>query len=109
MGENYDVPIGPLEWDFVPEFGEGKITCKLRQLTVEEVDGCINTSFSGTIMRSKMVLLGLLGLTGITAEGVPVETADQLLLAPQGLAPLYMEIWRAIQAGSTVTEEESKN
>ncbi len=107
--ENYNVEIGPLEWDFVPEFGEGKITCRLRQLTVEEVDSCINTSFSGTIMRSKMVLLGLLKIKGLTAGGVVIETADQLLLAAQGLAPLYMEIWRGIQAGSTVTEEESKN
>ena len=28
MGETYDVPIGPAEWDFVPEFGDGKIKVK---------------------------------------------------------------------------------
>ncbi len=107
MGENYDVPIGPLEWDLVPEYGEGKITAHLRQLTVEELDECVAPS--GRYDRCKMVSFGLTGLDGLSMGGVPVTNAEELFLAQRALHPLLIEIWLSLQKGSDVTEEESKN
>lgn len=109
MGEGYDVKLGDLEWDFVPVFGDGKITARLRQLTVEEYDGCINMTSAQTIDRPKMVSLGLLEIKGCSVNGKAIKTAEQLLMAPKALMPLFVETWLEIQQASEVTEEESKN
>ncbi len=107
MGEGYDVKLGELEWDFVPEYGDGKITARLRQLTVEEYDSCFN-SMEG-IDRPQMIGFGLLGLDGISVNGDAVIDAQGLLAAPKQLMVLFGEIWVELQKGSEVTEEESKN
>ena len=107
MGEGYDVKLGELEWDFVPEYGEGKITARLRQLTVEEYDSCLNPVRG--VDRPRMTRLALLNLDGISVNGDAVIDAQGLLAAPKPLMSLFMEIWIEIQKGSEVTEEESKN
>ena len=107
MGEGYDVKLGELEWDFVPEYGDGKITARLRQLTVEEYDSCLS-SVEG-IDRPRMVGLGLLSLDGISVNEDPVTDAQGLLAAPKLLMLLFGEIWVELQKGSEITEEESKN
>ena len=108
MGESYEVTIGPAEWEFVPTYGDGKITAKLHQLTVEEYDGCINI-FSGTIDRSKMITYGLLELLGLKVNGEAVKSAEGLLSAGNLLMPLFTELWIEINKGSEVTGEEVKN
>ncbi len=105
--ENYNVKIGPLEWDFVPEFGEGKIKARLRQLTVEELDECVE--LSGRYNRRKMVTFGLLSLEGVSVGGSPVTTGEELLLASKALHTLFIEIWLEVNKGSTVSEDEAKN
>ncbi len=107
MGEGYEVTLGPLEWDFIPRFGDGKITARLRQLTVLECDTCI-TSLGG-VDRPQMLRCGLIELTGCSAGGEKITTAKDLLAASRPLMPLYMELWLEIQKGSEVTEEEVKN
>ncbi len=109
MSEGYDVKLGDLEWDFVPEYGDGKITAHLRQLTVEECEGCLTMSVSQPLDRAKMVKLGLKGLDGFSVDGKAIKTAKDLLAAPQGVLPLYTEVFIAIREGSTVTEDEAKN
>ena len=80
MGEGYDVKLGELEWDFVPKFGDGKITAKLRQLTVLECDTCVTTL--GGINRPQMIRYGLLGLTGCSAGGEKITTAAYFNILP---------------------------
>ncbi len=107
MGEDYEVTLGPLEWDFIPEYGDGKITARLRQLEVGEYDSCLSSAQG--IDRPRMVGLGLLNLDGMSVNGKPVTNAQELIAAPKPLMPLFVEIWIEIQKGSEVTEEESKN
>ena len=108
--ENYNIKIGPLEWDFVPEFGEGKITASLRQLSVEEYDDCVNVFTGRTIDRGKMISYGLTKLQGLEVGGEIIKDAKGLLAAPgRTLMQLFSELWLAIDEGSVVTEEESKN
>ncbi len=107
MSESYDVQLGPSEWDFVPEYGDGKITAELRQLSIEEYDSCLSSARG--IDRPRMVGLGLLKLNGVSINGNPVVNAQGLVTAPKPLMPLFVEIWMEIQKGSEVTEEESKN
>ena len=111
MSESYDVKIGPDEWDFVPEFGAGKIKCKLRQLTVEEMDDCLDIFASNPAKRfskPKMVAYGLKKISGLTVGGKPVKDAEGLMAAPKQLSNLFMEVWTEIQTGSKVTAEEKK-
>ena len=109
MGEIYNVPIGEPEWDFKPNYGEGKITAKLRQLSVEEYDECIDPSKPGNINRRLMVLYGTISLKGLAVDGKPIEDADALLAAPKALMPLFAELWLEIHTKSDVMEQEVKN
>ena len=107
MGEGYDVKLGELEWDFVPEYGDGKITARLRQLSVEEYDSCLSSTTG--IDRTRMIRLGLLSIEGLSVNGEAVTDAQGLLAAPKPVMPLFVETWIEIQKGSEITEEESKN
>ncbi len=109
MGEGYNVKLGDLEWDFVPVYGDGKITAHLRQLTVEECESCLTMSVSQPLDRAKMITLGLEGLDDFSVDGKAIKTAADILSAPQGVLPLYTELFIAIRNGNTVTEDESKN
>jgi len=109
MSESYEVTLGPQEWDFVPEYGDGKIKTRLRQITVEEYDDCIQMYSSRVIERSKMISYGLLEIKGLKVNGEDIIDAAGLLAASKALMPLFTEVWVEINRGSIVTEQESKN
>ena len=106
MSDTYDVPIGKETWDFVPVYGEGKITAHLRQLTVEEYADCLDRT---GLNRIKIVQYGLIGLDGLSIGGAPVTDAAGLHGAKQDLYKLHMEIWFELYEGSSVSEKERKN
>ena len=111
MSEVFDVKIGAEEWDFVPRFGAGKITCKLKQLTVEEMDDCFDLFApdpAKQINRPKVVAYGLKKISGLTVGGKPVKDATELMAAPKVLQTLFIEIWMEINKGSKVTATEKK-
>lgn len=109
MMDNYDVKVGPREWDFVPEFGDGKIKTRLRQLTVEEYNDCLNLYSERTLDRAQMVKYGLVSIKGLTVGGVAVTNAEELLAAGKDLMPLFSQLWLEVNRASVVTEEEAKN
>jgi len=109
MSEDYEVTLGEKEWDFIPAYGEGKITVHLRQLTVEQYDSCVNVYSDRPLDRTKMVAYGVDNIKGLKINGKAIKDADGLLNAGSGLMPLFTEVWVQINRGSSLTEQESKN
>jgi hypothetical protein len=105
----YDVPIGPLEWDYTCKFGDGQVKAHLRQLTTEEEDSCFEATEDGAkLNKSRYVRLGCVSLSGLTAGGKLVTTGDEICETP-GLYVLLAELFVAIFKGSDLSEEERKN
>ena len=109
MSEDYEVTLGEKEWDFIPAYGEGKITCHLRQLTVEEYDSCVNVYSDRPLDRTKMVAYGLMSIKGLKINGKAITDANGLLTAASSLMALFTEVWVQVNRGSSLTEQESKN
>ena len=111
MGEMFDIPVGDLEWPVVIEsVGDGQIVATVRQLTGEERDSCLSISGDIELDRQKMVRLGLVKIEGLSVGGKAIVTADDLLKSRQKeLYAIMQEIFLAINRGSQLSEEESKN
>jgi hypothetical protein len=105
----YDVPIGPLEWDYTCKFGGGGVKARLRQLTSEEEDACYDyTGGDVRVNKSRYVRLGVVRIDGLSVGGEPVTTGEALCKA-RGLFVLLNELFVQIYNGSTLTEDEVKN
>lgn len=104
----YDVPLGPLEWDYACKFGEG-IKAHLRQLTTEEEDSCIVFQEKAAMLnKSLYVRFGCVSLSGLSVGGKTIENGGDICDSP-GLYALLMELFVEIQKGSSLGEDEVKN